>query len=171
MGRHSSGRLREIDLSTKRQDLLTLIRYYKDATEALEIEMHEVAKFAISRGWQVPPPETAEQVLAKQLSDVARREMRNDEKTGRPYRAYHSIPEDDGSGQLHLWIDIDEAPRPRMLKSLVLRRNQMVNDGYQLSLDMDHWNSIHATEDPIDLPLDLTEDVEWRKNAPPDDQI
>lgn len=52
-----------------------------------------------------------------------------------------------------------------MHKSLVNRREQMVGDGLQLTLDADHWNQINPNEEPIQLPLDFTQDVEWRKNA------
>jgi hypothetical protein len=65
-----------------------------------------------------------------------------------------------------VWVDIDEAPRKIMLKSLVNRREQMVGDGLQLTLDADHWNNIHPSEEPIVMPLDFTDDVEWRKNGP-----
>jgi len=64
------------------------------------------------------------------------------------------------------WVDIDEAPRKHMHKSLVNRREQMVGDGLQLTLDSDHWNSINPNEEPINLPIDFTDDIEWRKNAP-----
>ena len=72
--------------------------------------------------------------------------------------------------QLHLWIDIDEAPRGPMLKSLINRREQMIGDGLQLTLDADHWNSINESEAPIQIPMDFTLDVEWRKNTPDDDE-
>jgi hypothetical protein len=41
---------------------------------------------------------------------------------------------------------------------------------YQLTLDAMHWNSIHPKDEPIDLPLDLGPDVEWRINAPDEDE-
>jgi hypothetical protein len=72
--------------------------------------------------------------------------------------------------QSTLWVDIDEAPRKPMLKSLVQRREQMVGDGLQLTLDAMHWNSIHPKDEPIDLPLDLGPDVEWRINAPDEEE-
>ena len=56
-----------------------------------------------------------------------------------------------------------------MQKSLINRREQMVGDGLQLTLDKDHWNSIHKDEEPIVIPLDFSEDVEWRKNSSSDD--
>ena len=57
-----------------------------------------------------------------------------------------------------------------MLKSLVNRREQMVGDGLQLKFDEDHWNSIHPDEEPINLPMDFTMDIEWRKNTPDEDE-
>ena len=56
-----------------------------------------------------------------------------------------------------------------MLKSTVNRREQMVSDGVQLTFDLEHWNSINPSEEPIALPMDLTPDIEWRKNAEDDD--
>jgi hypothetical protein len=46
------------------------------------------------------------------------------------------------------------------------RRNQMIGDGLQLTLDADHWNRIHPDEKPIQIPLDFYDDVQWRKNSP-----
>ena len=53
-----------------------------------------------------------------------------------------------------------------MQKSMVMRREQIVGDALQLSFDADHWNSIHPEEEQILMPLDFTDDVEWRKNSP-----
>ena len=39
-----------------------------------------------------------------------------------------------------------------------------------LTYDQDHWNASHPAEEPIQLPLDLTFDIELRKNAPDDDE-
>jgi len=109
---------------------------------------------------------TAIDRLAREFSQAAREEIRHDKKTGKPYRANHAVTDGYGAKQPTLWVDIDEAPRKPMLKSLVQRREQMVGDGLQLTLDATHWNNIHPEEDPINLPLDLTDDVQWRLNAP-----
>ena len=45
----------------------------------------------------------------------------------------------------------------------------MVDDGYQLTLDLEHWNRTNASEEPIELPMDLSPDIEWRKNTPDED--
>jgi len=102
--------------------------------------------------------------LAKQFADDAQAERRYDEKTHRPYRVYHALPVSN-SGQLNLfvYVDIDEASRNQMLKSSVNRREQMVSDGYQLTLDLDHWNSANPDQEPILLPMDFKMDIEIRK--------
>lgn len=153
-------------MATKRQEMQRLIRFYKDETGEKEVDMHKVAAFATKKGWPLPKPADPLDMLAKQFSAAAREEIRHDAATGRPYRANHAMTTTQGDQQLTLWIDIDEAPRKPMLKSLVNRREQMVGDGLQLTLDADHWNSIHPNEEPIVMPMDFTDDVEWRKNAP-----
>jgi hypothetical protein len=155
---------------SKKKDLQRVIREYKDRTGEREVDMNKVAAFAETLGWPMPKPPSTLDLLARQLADAAREEIRYDKKTGQPYRANHSIAQGTGAAQLHLWIDIDEAPRGPMLKSLVTRREQMVGDGLQLTLDADHWNSINSKDEPIMLPMDLGPDIEWRKNAPDDDK-
>lgn len=153
-------------MSKKRQEMQRLIRYYKDETGEKEVDMHKVAAFAAKRGWPLPTPTDPLDMLAKQFSQAAREEIRHDAETGRPYRANHALTATQGGQQMTLWVDIDEAPRKSMVKSLVNRREQMVGDGLQLTLDADHWNSIHPDEEPIVMPMDFTDDIAWRKNAP-----
>jgi len=95
-------------------------------------------------------------------SRLASRVWRYDGKTGKPYRVYHALPD---SRQLHLfvYVDIDEATRNQMLKSAVNRREQMVSDGYNLTLDLEHWNSVNPDKEPIQLPMDLEFDIDLRK--------
>ncbi|MGO3741423.1 hypothetical protein [Kerstersia sp.] len=153
----------------KHQEMQRLIRLYKEETGETEVNMRKVAIFANNRGWPLPKPRDPLDLLAKEFTQAARQEVRRDPKTGKPYRANHALPTTQGGEQFTLWIDIDEATRPQMLKSLINRREQMVGDGLQLSLDADHWNSIHPEESPIQIPLDFTDDVNWRKNAPDED--
>ncbi|WP_206605438.1 hypothetical protein [Rhodoblastus acidophilus] len=146
-----------------------LIRAYRDETGKREIDMKEVAKWAVGKGWPLPTPKSPIDILAQNFSEAAREETRRDTKTGRPYRANHSFSVTQGNQQLHLWIDIDEADRGPMLKSAVTRREQMVGDGLQLTLDLMHWNSINPDKPPIELPMDLTFDIELRLSAPDED--
>ena len=151
----------------RHQDMQRIIRRYKEETGKTEIGMREVARYAVGKGWALRVPEDPLDRLAKEFARAAREEIRKDETTGLPYRANHAVPTGENQ-QLRFWIDIDEAPRRLMRKSLILRREQMVGDGLQLSLDADHWSSIHPTEEPIVIPLDFTDDVDWRKSAPDD---
>lgn len=154
---------------SKKRDRLLLIRAWKDETGAMEIDMNEVARWAVSRGLPLPKPKSPIDILAKEFADAAREEIARDPKTGRPYRVYHSFPVVSGQTTLFHWVDINEAPRRIMHKSLINRREQMVGDGLQLTFDALYWNSIHPEEDPIALPMDLGPDIEWRMAAPDED--
>ena len=154
---------------SKRQDMQRFIRHYKEATGEREIDMHKVAEYAKTMGWKMPIPPSDIDLLAKQFTEAARDETDYDNKTGRPYRVYHAIPQKSGQLNLFVYVDIQDATRNQMLKSTVNRREQMVSDGVQLTFDLEHWNSINPSEEPIVLPMDLTPDIEWRKNAEDDD--
>lgn len=158
---------------SKHQDRQRIIRHYKEVTGKTDVDMKAVAKWAVqSKLMTLPTPTDAYDLLAKHFSESAREETRYDKKTGRPYRANHTYIHNQGQQVFHLWIDIDDpsATRKKMDMSLKLRREQMVSDGLQLTLDADHWNGIHADEEPLDMPMDLRDDIEWRKNAPEEGQ-
>ena len=147
------------------------LHYYKEQTGKKEIDMHDVARFAEKMGWTLPVPPQPIDLLAKLFSDAAREEMRVDKKTKRPYRANLAVMQRLPSGkQLGLWIDTDEAPRHKMVKALHLYREQMVGEAVVGTNTADHWNSIHPTQRAIEFPTDLTDDVQWRLNAPDEDQ-
>ncbi len=153
-------------MATKAKEMQNLIRYYREETGKTEVDMKEVAKFAVAKGWKLPAPKDPIDRLASEFTKAARDEIRYDTVTGKPYRANHAYPVRHGDEQYHLWFDIDDATRPQMQKSLIMRREQMVGDGLQLTLDANHWNSINPEETPIQIPLDFTDDVNWRLNTP-----
>ena len=154
---------------SKRQEMQRFIRYYKEKTGEREVDMRKVAALAKKVGWKMPQPPSDIDLLAKRFTEAAQEERRYDRQTGQPYRVYHAIP---ATGQLSLfhYVDIDEATRRQMQMSSVNRREQMVSDGLQLTLDLDHWNGAHPDEEPIVLPMDLTLDIEIRKAAGDDDK-
>jgi hypothetical protein len=156
-------------MSRKVQQKQRFIRYYKDQTGETDIDMRKVAEFAVAKGWLLPKPIDPLTMLAKQFSAAAREEIRYDQVTRKPYRANHAMPIRQGPVQLYLWVDIDEAPRPKMQKALVNRREQSVGDILQMKLDEAHWNRIHPDEDPLNMETDFTLDIEWRLNAPDED--
>lgn len=155
---------------TKKQEMQRLIRMYREQSGQLSVDMHDVARFAASKGWPLPKPKTALDYLAEQFSGAAREEIRRDEITGRPYRANLAVREWSGKDQLTLWTDIDDAPRHVAHKNFIQRREQMVGDAVSISFDVEHWNRVNPKEEPIQIPLDLTLDVDWRRNAPGEDE-
>jgi hypothetical protein len=106
--------------------------------------------------------------LAKQFADDAKAEKGLDKTTGRPYRVYHALPV---SGQLNLfvYVNIEDATPRQMRMSLVNRREQMVSDGVLIKDDQDHWNAINPREQQIDLPMDLTLDIDIRRASDEED--
>ena len=156
------------------QELQKIIRLYREETGQTEIDLREVARFAVGKGWPMPKPKDPIDMLAAQIKDAARQEVRKDRGTGRPYRGYHAVPSRTVDGQRSFyWIDVDDPATTfaNMRKSMVHRRDQMVDDGVMLSLDQDHWNSTRAANEQIDLPLDFTQDVEWRKRGADDEDL
>lgn len=69
---------------TKKEQLSDIIKRYKIKTGKNEIDMKEVAKFAVALGWELPKPKDPLDRLAEALSAAAREEIRYDSKTGRP---------------------------------------------------------------------------------------
>jgi hypothetical protein len=157
-------------MPTKKQEMQALIRLYREQTGEDSVNMKDVAKFAASKGWPLPSPKSALDRLAEQFSTAAREEMRRDEATGRPYRANLAVTSWQGKDQLVLWTDIDVAPRYVAHKAFIQRREQMVGDAVQLTFDVMHWNRVNENAEPIVVPLDFSEDVEWRINAPDTDE-
>lgn len=155
---------------SKRREMQRLIRAYKDEMNEHELDMHKVAKWAAGKGWPLPIPPDPLDILTRQFTEAAREQIDYDTDTGNPYRVYHAIKTTHGATQLHLFIDIEEATRSQMLVSLVSRREQMVSDGLMVTYDQDHWNTKNSGEEPIQLPMDLTFDIELRKNASKDDK-
>lgn len=144
------------------------IRFWKDETGESEVDMHSVARMAMRMGWKPPPPVDPVDALAKTFKDAARQDIRHDRKTGRPYRGYHAFPKTAADGQtMFSYIDIDDPnTKPESFrKSAVMRREQMVDDGVQLTFDMEHWNSQRPVEQHVTLPMDLQPDIDWRRHS------
>ncbi len=146
---------------TKQKERQYIIREWIKSTGKTEIDMHEVAAFAHSRGWPLPPAISGLDRLAKEFSDAAREATLEDSETGQPYRVYHAV-KPNGKGQAVFWVDIDVAPRKHMVKSAYARREQVVGDMFQLTLDLAHWSRVNPDEEPITAETDITPDVNER---------
>jgi uncharacterized protein (DUF4415 family) len=154
-------------MATKNEELQALIQLYKKETDRKEVDMDEVAEWAINRGVVAPRPKSPKELLAAQFSQAAREEHKRDPSTGWSYRVNHALRKSKNDGtQYTLWVDIHEATRPQMHLSLTNRRQQMIGDGTQLKIDEKIWNARNPSEDPLQMIMDFTDDVEERLNSP-----
>jgi len=152
---------------SKNEQLQAMTQLYKTETGSKMVDMEAVADWTILRGATLPKPKSARELLVAQLSDAARAEYKQDSKTGLSYRANHALRGTRTDGrQYTLWVDIEDASRPQMLWSLSNRRQQMVGDAVHLKIDEMIWNGQHPTDEPIQLVMDLSDDVEERLNSP-----
>jgi len=152
-------------MATKVEEMQRFQRYYREK-QGKDVTMHEVAEAASKAGWKMPVPKNPVDLLAKEFARAAREEIKVDEETGDPYRANISYNQIQGGQQLTFWGDIDKASRKKMVGNVALRREQMVGDGLQLTFDVKHWNRINPEQEPVQVDLDFTDDVQWKMNAP-----
>lgn len=154
-------------MATRTEELQNLIQLYKSETGEKAIDMDLVADWAIRKGVSGPKPKTARELLAAQFAQAAREEHRRDPDTGWSYRANHALRGTKVDGrQYTLWVDIEEATRPQMHMSLTNRRQQMIGDGTQLKIDEKIWNARNPNEEPLQMIMDFTDDVEERLHSP-----
>ncbi len=147
-----------------KKQLQQIIALYRVMTGETELDPKRIAEFALRNGVDLPQPKDPLELLAREISVAAREDLRRDETTQRPYRAYHSLPIEHADGQVSfVFVDIEDATRPQMHRSLNKRREQMVGDAVHLIYDADRWNSQNQSLEPIQIALDFSYDVEWRK--------
>lgn len=154
---------------TQDEEIQRLFRIYKEETQTQFVKDTDFAIWLEERGWNMPTPPTALELLEKKIHDALRKETRRDGKTGLEYKVNLSFNPGDGQGSF--LVDVDEAPRHVIHKCLKQRRDQTAGDVYQMVLIEDHWNDTHPNEEPIHMPQDYALDVEIKKqNDGMDDQ-
>lgn len=136
-------------------------RYRRETGSDGLIDPHEIAAWAFARGLHKPNLKTIIDVIASDIAQVFRDEVRTDAR-GRRYRAKHAVTKKVGNRTLSLWADIDdiEAPHAHFVRSFAQRRQQIVGDCYQLKTDADVLNDRRPSEMPVQIILDFTFDVE-----------
>jgi hypothetical protein len=153
-------------MSTAIERRQTFIRHFRKVTGALEVNMHDVAAMAKKMGWTPPKPADPMDLFAKQFSDAAREETREDKETKQTYKANLAYTKRQPNGtQLWFWFDVDEATRPQMVKGLHLYREQMVGEAVIGVNTADHWNRRNPDQPELPFVTDLTEDVRERAEA------
>jgi hypothetical protein len=145
------------------EQLRDLWKQYRDEVSVDPVDLKTVASWAISKGLWSPRPIDLSTSLANDLAQALREEKRVD-RAGREYRA--NIPvrsrAKDGTS-LFEWADIDDAPRLHVEKSVQQERRSIASDCYALIMKVEHYNEAHPREEPIQLIMDFTDDVEEMK--------
>jgi hypothetical protein len=130
------------------------------------IDPHELAEWAYGHGLHKPNTQTIINAIATDIAQVFREEYRTD-TLGRRYRAKHATTKKVGNKTLWLWADMDDpsAPHSHFVRSFAQRRQQIVGHCHQLKTDVDVYNSTRNPDEPIQLILDFTLDVEEIEQA------
>ncbi|MBV2182041.1 MAG: hypothetical protein KUL86_12530 [Castellaniella sp.] len=138
-----------------------LERYQAEVGDNGLIDPHEVAAWAYRNGLHKPNIKTVIDAIASDIAQAFREEYRTD-RLGQRYRAKHAVRTKNGNKTQSLWADIDDdrAPRDHFVRSFAQRRQQIVGDCFQLKTDVDVYNAKDPSQDPIQIPLDFTYDVE-----------
>ncbi|MFN3831151.1 MAG: hypothetical protein ACK4SQ_02925 [Allorhizobium sp.] len=140
------------------EQMLRIFDRYTDEVDSGPVSLDDVAAWALSNELFKPQPRDVVKICREALAESLRQEKRVDAK-GRRYRAKHSVRTNIGGAQLSLWADIDTAPRSFMEKSFSQRRKAIADDCFQIKQDVDHFNEVNASELPIAMVLDFSEDV------------
>lgn len=151
-------------MATYAQQMQSIFDQYRKEVSSDPADLKEVGVWAISKGLWKPRPLDMAASFAKEMAECLREEMRTD-KAGRRYRAKIAARVIKAGLPLFVWADIDDAPRTHVEKGVALKRQQLVDDGFRLRMDVDHYNWAHPTEEQIQLILDITDDVEERMIA------
>ncbi len=149
------------------QDIWKLYEKEQHGSEPLSIG--ECFAWAKRKGLWAPKPVDVAKIFNREMADALREETRVD-SSGREYRARHCVRKSAGGVQLSLWGDIDKVSRGFFEESLQQRRKGLVDFGYQMKMDVDHFNEFRVPEEPILLVLDITEDVAEREALEKDDK-
>jgi hypothetical protein len=139
-----------------------IIRKYREENDNKPVTTVEVAEWAIQKGLWKPQAVEIKMQLAEQLSQAMREEYITDPQ-GRRVRAKHAAHIQVEGEQMVFWADIrDKRPETRHHMEIAFqnRRQLIVNDSRQLKKDVDSYNDNWNDEEPIQLCLDFTDDVE-----------
>lgn len=136
-------------------------RYREEVGGEALIDPHMVAEWAYKHGLHKPSFRTVIDAIASDISQVLREEYRTN-TDGQRYRAKHAVRVKNGDKTRSLWADMDDesAPRDHFVRSFAQRRQQIVGDCFQLKTDVDVYNGKNPKQQPIQIPLDFTLDVE-----------
>lgn len=145
-------------------------RYKREVSNDGLLDPHDLAGWAYKKGLHKPNVKTIIDIIAADIAQVFREEYRTD-RFGRRYRAKHAANTKIGNKTLSLWGDLDDpnAPHDHFVRSFAQRRSQIVGDCCQLKTDVDVYNDTRRPNEPVQVVLDFTLDVEEMQPKPQKD--
>lgn len=125
--------------------------------------MRQAAEWAVADGLLELPEVDPYDVLAEKMANAVRAETRTD-PLGRRYRVNHAVRVTRGGVQYTFWAMMGRAPVGHMHKSFAWRRNQVVDDLFQLKTDIDVFNgTVDEERQKFQLVLNFTDDIAERE--------
>lgn len=146
-------------MSDYNRQLQRTIKDYQEQKQSWPATTTEMAEWALANGRFNFRAPALLRILAKDLAQAMREDYITDKK-GRRVRAKHPAPSKRSGQTIMLWDDIRTAPREHMMASFQTRRYHIVSECRQVKLDVDSYNDAHPENQPIQMVLDFTKDVE-----------
>ena len=140
------------------KQLQNVVAKYRLSGNAWPASSKDIASWAISLGLWEMPDEAIVRKCAEDISRAMREEYFTDVR-GRRVRRKHPVTLTQNGQQLTLWDDMRTAPRKHMQLAFQQRRQQIVGDCRQLSIDVTSYNELNSAEEPIQLVFDFTRDL------------
>lgn len=125
--------------------------------------MRQAAEWAVADRLLELPHIDPYDVLAEKMANAVRAETRTD-RLGRRYRVNHAVRVTKSGVQYTFWAQLGFAPFGHMHKSFAWRRNQVVDDLFQLKTDIDVFNeTVDEERQKFQLVLNFTDDIAERE--------
>jgi hypothetical protein len=133
------------------REMLYLVEEYKREHGVDEIDLAEVAQWAIrTRRW-VRPPTDPEAILKRELARAMRSERVQDPQ-GRDVRLYYGVVHYVGERPVSTWQTTPTARPEHMRLSAAQRRHKLRWGCLQLTLDLESWNDNNPYGAAIERP-------------------
>jgi len=149
-------------MATRNERFQSVWHHYESARGHQPIGAREAVEWAVAEGLLQLPDIDPIDILASQMADALREEVRTDSK-GRRYRVNHAVRVTKGGVQYTFWGVMGFAPHEHMEKAFGQRRDQIIEDCVRLRTDVDVYNDMVSGEySAVQLVLDFTDDVAER---------
>jgi hypothetical protein len=150
-------------MATYKEQLQGIVAQYRASGGRWPATAREMAAWAYAEGKYRQRPGEAIKLLAEQISRMMHDEYYTDPQ-GRRVRTKHAARKRDIDGeQRDFWDDIRTASSQHFELAIQQKRRQMVGEAFQMKTDVDSFNDNRRPEKPIQLNLNLTNDVAERE--------